>query len=66
MEKHTKTKGSHVRYDCMMTLLIFFRFCSFSLNGCRNHKIEKIEHFNTYLAYKNTKTLAKHGYKMSI
>ena len=31
-------------------------FRSFPLNGWPNHKIEKREHYDTYLSYKNTKT----------
>ena len=31
-------------------------FLSFPLNGWPNHKIEKIEHYDTYLSYKTTKT----------
>ena len=34
----------------------FLRFLSFLLNGWSNHKIEKIEHYDTYLSHKITKT----------
>ena len=36
------------------------------LNGWPNHKIEKIEHYDTYLSHKTTKTYAKHGDEMGI
>ena len=51
-----QAKGSRVSCDCMKTLSIFLRFCSFLLNGWPNHKIEKREHYDTYLSYKTIKT----------
>ena len=65
-------KGHHAgeRITCLLRLdddfADFFIFCSFLHNGWPNHKIEKIEHLDTYLSHKTTKTYGKHEDKMSI
>ena len=55
-------EGHHVgeRITCLLRLdddfAFFFFFRSFSVNDWPNHKIEKIEHYETNLSHKTIKT----------